>query len=153
MTAATKVLVFGTASLAEGNDAPLHTLSLSSAAPPRALSWGRSGPGDHHLLLLVVRADMKAVVARIDGRTAAAAALVEMDVADGREEFTAGCFLGPGSGRLALGTCKGDVEVYGYGEGSGGGGGGLSGFEGKAPLPAELEMTGDAEVWFTRLFC
>lgn len=117
---------------------------MSSTAPPRALSWGRSGSGDHHLLL-VVRADKKAVIARIGGRTvaAAAAAMAVEDVADGREEFTAGCFLEQGSGRLALGTCGGGVEVYGYGEG---GGGGLSGVEGKAPRPVELEMTGDAEV-------
>eukprot|EP00752_Nemacystus_decipiens_P008540 g7627.t1 len=137
-----KVLIFDTASLAGGGDAPLHTLSLSSTAPPRALSWGRPAvaTGDHDHLLLVVRADKKAIVARVGGR--AAAALVVEDVADGRQEFTAGCFVGRGSRRLALGTCGGGVEVYGYGEG----GGGLGGVEGRAPRPAELEMTGDAEV-------
>lgn len=155
-----QVLVFDTASLAEGDGTPLLTLGLSTAAPPRALSWGR----DH--VLLVVRADKKAVVARIGGggagagagggtenggrAAAAAASLAVEDVADGRQEFTAGCFLGQGSGGggLALGTCKGDVEVYGYGEVEGGGGGGLSSFEGKAPLPVELDMKGVAEVWF-----
>lgn len=99
----------------------------------------------------MVRADKAAVVAHVaggrgnGGRTAAAAAAVE-DVADGRREFTAGCFL-EGSGRLALGTCAGDVEVYGYAEGGGGAGGRLSNFKGKTPLPEELEMKGEAEVW------
>lgn len=77
------------------------------------------------------------------------------EVADGQQDFTAGCFLpqGRGRARLALGTCTGDVEVYGYeGGGKGGGGGGgeavgdLRNFEGVAPCPPELGMHGDVEV-------
>lgn len=160
----TQVLVFDTTSLVEGGAAaatPLATVAVSSSdsgdsgdLPPRALSWGRpKSSGDNDYLLLVVRADRTAAVARIGGggggRGGSSGRCTVEDVAEGQKVFTAGCWLGQGRGRLAMGTRTGDLEVYVYGEGGGdgGGGGGLRDCEAVVCCPPELGMDdADAEV-------
>lgn len=151
-----------TASLVRGDATPLETIASSSGGgdgdggdgpePPLALSWGRpdpQSPGDD--LLLVVRPDRTAAVVRIScaagagaGRGGSPSSFSVREVADGRQAFTAGCFLRQGRGRLALGTYSGEVEVYGCGEAVGGGG--LASPEGVAPRPSELSTEGEPEV-------
>lgn len=146
--------------LSAGSPNPEETVDLSSkgdgsvgdGVPPRAMSWGRSQRDNGHLLL-IVRSDRTAVVARIKapggnansnsssgGSSSSVSDFQVDDVADGEDSFTAGCWLWKGRGRLAMGRVTGEVEVYQES------GNGLQDALGATECPSILELPGQAEV-------